>query len=76
MTECTNKLKKIERQQNRYLWKPENFPEVTLQNREKYENEFVWAQNVLNSILGRSFFLMQALCICTHVLRASKLIYS
>ena len=43
MIECTKKWKKIERQQNRYLWKPENFPEVILQNREKYENEVVWA---------------------------------
>jgi len=35
MVEFTNKWKEREKQQNRYLWKPENFPEVTLQNREK-----------------------------------------
>ena len=47
MIEYMNKWKKIEGQQNRYVWKPENFPDLTLQNREKYENEVAFCVTTL-----------------------------
>jgi hypothetical protein len=47
MNECTNEWKEREWQQNRYLWKPENFSDMVLQNGGKYESEVAVGVSIL-----------------------------